>query len=75
VPAGGTVPATAGQAVPVWGLAWLPIDERQHGPLKLEPQLRLDVHDRRRTETEAGSAHGVNLQNMLRDQTSGTASQ
>ena len=40
------------------GLAWLPIDERQQGPLELEPQLRLDVRDRCRAETEAGSAHG-----------------
>jgi hypothetical protein len=38
-------------------LARIPIDERQHCPLELEPELRFDVHDRRRTETETGSAH------------------
>ena len=39
-------------------LARISVDERQHGPLELEPQLRLGVNDRRRTETEIGRAHG-----------------
>ena len=58
VPSGGTMPRHSGVSRAGVELAWLPIDERQQGPLELEPQLRLDVRDRCRAETEAGSAHG-----------------
>ena len=39
-------------------LATDPIEQREHVALDLEPQLGLDVHDRRRAETEHWGAHG-----------------
>ena len=47
-------------------LARRPIQQREQIPLELEPQLGLDVRDRRGAETEGGSAHGDILRDLER---------
>lgn len=49
---------SCGYAVPMAALATSPINQGEQIPLDLEPQLRLDVHDRRGGKTEYGSTHG-----------------